>query len=307
MVYVPGHNKRKRGQPALEDTEDEKVLRQRRQAAERARKCRERRKIALHTRDETNEWQKAIDAAQALLGLSSSLDGSVQLMNAIDGRLELADPTDENHLPYRENDPSDKGFLQVTDVATIARLGHLSCHVSAVSSLAGSNDGRLALPKGVASAREKLNHVITDTIVPSELAGILKAREIKSGPNTNGPNDQFDGAQDLGIIYIDDDFGKLRNTHSTSEMSTLNYTLEKLYTQIVDGFHGCSQDDHARAMQDHVDQGGDNHQSLDEIFNDPTFPSVLNTPDIQCPAPLTRADTPSPSQWQAAFCDLSPN
>jgi hypothetical protein len=73
-----------------------------------------------------------------------------------------------------------------------------------------------------------------------------------------------------------------------------DYTLEELYTQIVEGFHGCSQEDHARTMQDHNDQEGDNHHNLDEIFNDPAFPSVLDTPDIRCLAPLTRADTPSP-------------
>jgi hypothetical protein len=82
-------------------------------------------------------------------------------------------------LPCPENDPSNKEVLQVTDVATIARLGHLSCHVPAVPSLAGSRDGSVALSEGVVSAREKLNHVITERIVPSDLAVQLRQETLE--------------------------------------------------------------------------------------------------------------------------------
>jgi hypothetical protein len=69
IMYASEHIKRRRGRPTLEDTEDEKILRKRRQAAERSRKCRERRKPALRTGDGTDESQRAVDAAQALMGL----------------------------------------------------------------------------------------------------------------------------------------------------------------------------------------------------------------------------------------------
>jgi len=59
------------------------------------------------------------------------------------------------------------------------------------------------------------------------------------------------------------------------EPSALESTVEKLFDMIQDGFHGCPVDEHAQKLQQHITQHGDNHHSLNQLFSDPAFPSVV--------------------------------
>jgi hypothetical protein len=49
-----------------------------------------------------------------------------------------------------------------------------------------------------------------------------------------------------------------------------------------------------------------NHHSLNEIFNNNEFPSVLNLPDMMSAEELSEQPTPTPEQWKSMFCGISP-
>jgi hypothetical protein len=90
------------------------------------------------------------------------------------------------------------------------------------------------------------------------------------------------------------------------EITVLDYTVQKLYEQLQGGFHGCSSEQHDEQLLEHIEQAGDNHHGLGDIFNDERFPSVLALPDLISAERLARQRTPTPSQWEAMFCGLSP-
>jgi hypothetical protein len=120
------------------------------------------------------------------------LDGSLQTRNASDRRLELENPVDKIRLQYPGREPSDREVLQVTDIAAISSLEHRSLCDTCTSSLpADSNISGLAPPEGVSSPREECNHIIMETVVTSDLADELEAREVESShvPDTNDTKD----------------------------------------------------------------------------------------------------------------------
>jgi hypothetical protein len=64
--------------------------------------------------------------------------------------------------------------------------------------------------------------------------------------------------------------------HSTpeTEPSALEFTMEKLFEMMRDGFHGCSADEHTLQLQELVTRDAANHHGLGALFSTPTFPSV---------------------------------
>jgi hypothetical protein len=77
-----------------------------------------------------------------------------------------------------------------------------------------------------------------------------------------------------------------------------------LYEQLQGGFHGCSSEHHSEDLRKHMEEAGDNHYGLGEIFNDATFPSVLAIPEVISPECLARQHNPSAAQWRAMFCGI---
>jgi hypothetical protein len=55
-----------------------------------------------------------------------------------------------------------------------------------------------------------------------------------------------------------------------------------------------------------MEQAGDNHYGLGEIFHDPTFPSVLLLSDLISAERLARQPIPTAAQWRAMFCGVPP-
>ena len=47
---------------------------------------------------------------------------------------------------------------------------------------------------------------------------------------------------------------------------------------------------------------GDNRHGLEEIFNDPSFASVLSLSNMISPEQLAQYGHPSRAQWEAIFC-----
>ena len=89
-----------------------------------------------------------------------------------------------------------------------------------------------------------------------------------------------------------------------AEVPAVEYMAEKLYQQLIVEFHGCTQDEHDERLREHVQAEGDNHYGLNQVFNDPDFPSVLGLPEIISAQQLAEQPRPSPRQWESMFCGL---
>ena len=98
--------------------------------------------------------------------------------------------------------------------------------------------------------------------------------------------------------------------HSTAsdgdddEVDPVLLVAQKLLNHLQLGFQGCSFDRHDDALRQHREEVGNEHHSLDDIFNDATFPSVLALRDMISAERLARQPVPSPAQWQSMFCGI---
>jgi hypothetical protein len=151
-----------------------------------------------------------------------------------------------------------------------------------------------ASPEPALPAREETNpkSFAEETVVTRNFMDGLERSQVH---NTGGLKGQFAGMQELGPPSNDEESNDFPHACGISELSSHEYTLGKLYAQILNGFHGCSREDHAKTTREHLSQEGDNHYGLDEIFNDPTFPSVLGTHEFRHTACLTQPNPPSAS------------
>ena len=73
---------------------------------------------------------------------------------------------------------------------------------------------------------------------------------------------------------------------------------------LQNGFHGCSLNQHREQLDQHMSTVKDHH-SLNEIFNDNEFPSILNLPGMISDEQLSEQPTPTPEQWKSIFCGIS--
>ena len=99
----------------------------------------------------------------------------------------------------------------------------------------------------------------------------------------------------------EDEFHDFRSEHSSgyntpeAEPSALDFTAEKLFRMMEDGFYGCSVD---------VTRHSNNHHGLEALFSDPTFPSILSLSEYITPKRLQRQQVPTYRQWADIFCGL---
>ena len=122
--------------------------------------------------------------------------------------------------------------------------------------------------------------------------------------NINGVHDSADSAESFHDFASEHSAPDEEN-HDQHELPAHEYMIEKLYEQLVLGFHGCSEDQHAETLREHIEEAGDNHYSLSEVFNDPDFPSVLGQSEMMSADRLSRQENPSSSQWSSMFCGVS--
>jgi hypothetical protein len=88
------------------------------------------------------------------------------------------------------------------------------------------------------------------------------------------------------------------------ETTAHDFVVQKLYDELVQGFHGCTRDEHHEDSRRHMADAGENHYGLGEIFNDDSFPSVLGLQEMITPERLARERTPTPEQWRSVFCGI---
>lgn len=83
------------------------------------------------------------------------------------------------------------------------------------------------------------------------------------------------------------------------EVTAHEFVVQKLYDELVNGFHGCTNEEHNEDRRRHLIDAGDNHHSLEEMFNDDTFPSVLGLQEMITPERLARERAPTADQWRS--------
>jgi len=95
------------------------------------------------------------------------------------------------------------------------------------------------------------------------------------------------------------------DNEESTEISAHDFMVQKLYEQLQGGFHGCPEEQHEAQLGQHMQViGEDDHHGLNDIFNDPSFPSVLALQDMISPNTLAQQPHPTPAQWKAMFCGV---
>ena len=64
--------------------------------------------------------------------------------------------------------------------------------------------------------------------------------------------------------------------------------VQTLHERLIIGFHRCSKELHEEKLREHVETACNDHHGLEEIFNDPEFPSVLGLSEMITPERLVR-------------------
>jgi hypothetical protein len=92
------------------------------------------------------------------------------------------------------------------------------------------------------------------------------------------------------------------------ETTPHDFVVQKLYDELVQGFYGCTRDEHHEDSRRHMADAGENHYGLGEIFNDDSFPSVLGlqemiTPERACTKKRPELLTPTSRSTSTASWD----
>lgn len=309
----------KRGRPLSTNTEDPIILQRRQQTAERVRRFREIRRAASAQQQTQHQSEQAEavaehpfedrEAAQTLPGLGLRVQNVVIAQDTYDAQLQRHSiQVDEHDTLYRETKPTLP--LLPTDATSIC-LEQQPNLAQFFQTLPPRNPFTAAPPP------------ITDGT--ANISAINIPNKDNNGEETGEDNGAEESDPAFGLIdeqiwsqqIVDEETSiyhfaseHLDHTSDTesdvTEIPAHDHTVQKLYEQLQDGFHGCSQEQHKKQLQEHLEHAGDNHYSLSDIFNDRSFPSVLGLPELISAERLARQQFPTPSQWQAVFCGIPP-
>lgn len=315
----------KRGRPILNNTDDVAVLRRRQQTAARVRRLREQRSLAraAATQQQTpQQLEQAeavterpfeeIEAAQTMLSVGLRVQNVVLAQDAGDAQLQQeAIHIDEHSIIYHRDDATT--YTPATPMApTRPEQSNLARFFL---TLPPENPFSTPLPAQSRPAS------------PPAIPIIIQERDVDDNEAGSGHDTRGEELDATAASEIDEDSQSSQESSEKSsvysflsehsahpinvesddvEISAHDHAVQKLYEQLQDGFHGCSLEQHEERLREHIEQSGDNHYGLNDIFNDPSFPSVLGLPDLISAERLARQHTPTPAQWRAMFCGIPP-
>lgn len=311
----------KRGRPTSTDTTDPETLRRRQRDAERARQYRARR-AAVSQQQTEEELDRAEvvaerafandEATHTIQALGLRVQGMVLAQDASDAQFQQgAVPIDEHDDLYCNNELLAEAQPQ-DPVDPPPRSGpNLTRYFSTLPprnpfTESSSDSPIYTISPDISSDRvedeDGSEEILEDDGKENGTRPFLAAT-VEDGPE--------EMSEDESTIY---DFVSEHSTHTAEsdvEISALDHTVLKLdhtvlklYEQLQGGFHGCTTDEHEEELHKHIEQAGDNHFGLGEIFHEPTFPSVLGLSDAISPERLAQQHTPSHMQWRAMFCGV---
>jgi len=322
---------KKRGRPISTDTTNAAVLRRRQLTAERTRRYRQQpgpataaaapqQQTAQQSRQAEAVAEHPFDdreAALTLLGLGLRVQSVALAQDTGDAQLQRdAVQVDEHEALYSEDElPASPPRMSSTPPRPSPEEQQLPTLARFFETLPPRNPFAGAPSDPVAEGDDGTADILATDARDQEESG-------KTDEGTGGENSGGEGSDPvLGLIdketrsqHIAEeetstyDFTSKHSDHTSDtesdiiETSAHEHAVQKLYEQLQGGFHGCSQERHQEQLQEHLDQAGDNHHSLDDIHNDPSFPSVLGLTELISTERLERQPFPTPSQWRAVFC-----
>jgi hypothetical protein len=264
----------KRGRPTTTDTTDPETLRRRQRDAERARQYRARR--AAVSRQQTEEELDRAEAVAERVFTSEETTHTVQALGLRVQGMVLA------------QDASDAQFQQ--GAVPIDEHDDLYCNIELLAE---------AQPQ--------------DPLDPPPRSGTNLTRYFPTLP----PRNPFtESSSDSPVYTIPPNISSDREEDEDESEEMLeddgkeNGTRPFLAATVEDGPEEMSEDEstiydeHEAELHKHMEQAGDNHCGLGEVFHEPTFPSVLGLSDVISPERLAQQHTPSHTQWQAMFCGV---
>jgi hypothetical protein len=310
----------KRGRPISHDTSDEAILRRRQQTAARMRRLREQQRntrIAATQQQSPQQIQQVEliteqpfedqEAAETLLGLGLRVQNAVIAQDISNQQLQQgAIHCDESNAIYRDEDINTPIPIAAS-IASSTPMNRAFVPQPGITRFFQTipSQNPFALPSQIMqTSTETLDTLgMDEDSVGEQDDGIREHNAIEDrGLDEPAASNEHITEDDPIQMQLDSDASN--DTEDESELSAYNYTVQKLYEQLYGGFHGCSTEQHDQCLQEHVQQAGDNHHGLDDIFNDPTFPSVLGLPGMISAERLSRQQAPSPNQWKAMFSGI---
>jgi hypothetical protein len=322
---------RKRGRPLSTDTTDPAIVRQRQQAKERMKLYRERKRNATAATVPQTEPQlqqaEAIterafdheDAARTLLGLGLRVQGVTLAQDASStGLQQEAMHVEEHDLLYEGDNTipmADQSPYQSTSSVRSGQsnLGQFFQTLPSQSPFAvpptdTPSDGAPSLhidePFLVNNPEPTFREqTLVEPIINEINEEATTERDEEEERQEQIVDEEVDSDAETSVFS----FVSARSSHSDEEEEEIaahDYTVQKLYEQLHGGFHGCSEEQHREKLHEHSEAAGENHHSLNEIFNDRNFPSVLGLADMISADRLVRQPTPSPTQWRNMFCGI---
>ncbi|KIV98358.1 uncharacterized protein PV09_09804 [Verruconis gallopava] len=304
---------RRRGRPPMTVT-DEATLRKREKTAERVRRLREKRVAALAAaaaRSPTHEQLVQAEAvteqsfgeqesAPTLTGVGLRVQDMVLAQDSNDAQLQWdATPVEEHEALYGLEG------LTITDDQPEARGGHTGI-TRFFPTIPSSNPffrTRRDVAEGPTSdlLQEEEAHEEWHELHMDEMDDGVSTRAFGSAVR----NSQAEASDESSTYdFVSEVSEGDSSGESEAEISAHEYTVQKLYEELQGGFHGCSAEQHEEGHRQHMQEAGDNHHGLDEIFNDQTFPSVIKLPDFMSAQRLARHRQPTAAQWRAMYCGV---
>src|SRR5579871_5616969 len=322
----------KRGRPLSTDTNNPVIIERRRQTAERVRHLRERRRIAAEAavlatstvtvQQTTKQSQQAdiiaerpfeeTDTAQTLpaLGLRVQYIDLPQDVN--DAQLQQdAVHVDKHDALYDQNYTTHQGSPSLSiqtepiDFEGVPEYQDLQdpLDIHDLHDLQDPQDLRdhPSIPfRSPFTTAPSIGNTPTSPIIISDDDDDVFSTTSTSFtiPNDTGNNEESGNNNDeevsvYSFVSEHSESEHADNDEEPTEISAHDFMVQRLYQQLQGGFHGCPEEQHEAQLGQHMQViGEEDHHGLNDIFNDPSFPSVLALPGMI--SPNTLAQQPHP-------------
>lgn len=141
----------------------------------------------------------------------------------------------------------------------------------------------------------------------------LKEEAITAPPSqsTHPSEPEPEPELELSSNYSTDFNPQSERESDEEDLNTVNgdpvlLVAERLVQLLLHGIKGCTAEEHINNHHKHIRELGNDHHSLDEIYPDEGFPSVLHSSDFLTPADLQEPQNyVAPVTWRAIFCGVS--
>ena len=256
------------------------LLRRRQLAAARQRRYRDRQRTLQGLPPRTRE--KDLQPVEAVVDLANRADEQAQ---------NMIRPQPAKHIPQIRRD-----LYSRLDLANeVRRLRSSTVRATNVQSCMNKPGIHSTIPPESTNAGADMEHL-------SVCAAMVEAVRERGQDGTRGicMNTGHQAGEHVASMLS---IGAENMLINRGETSALSHMAQKLYDQLIYGFRACSSEQHTTRLQDHIEEAGDHHFELDQIFSQCSSLSVLAQSDM-IKEPPNGSQAPGESQWNEMFCGV---